>query len=198
MSLIAIMLFCITPFSIASAHSVLENATPADGEKLNDTINRIELSFNTKIENGSTLTLVNDTGDVIKPSSHKINDNVLEAIFEDSLKPGSYQVNWKIVGADGHLIENQYSFTIKEPEIIQDEGNTTQSKDEQANITSEKESQPNEEGKEDELKDQDVEKQNQQISNKNEQSPLRMNIIISLIIVGLGIVAWMLFSNRKK
>ena len=197
MLLIVIMLFAIIPFSKAGAHSVLENATPADGEQLNEPINRIELSFNTKVENGSTLTLVKDTGDEIKPSSIEITGNALEAIFEDSLEPGSYQVNWKIIGADGHLIENQYSFTIKESEITQDEDNATQSEDEQTNSTSEKENLQNEEGKENGVKNQDLEKQNQQTSNENEQSSLGSVIIILLIIVGLGLLAWMLFSKRK-
>lgn len=197
MSLIALMVFSLIPLSIASAHSVLENSTPADGEQLNDSINRIELSFNTKIENGSTLTLVNDMGDELKPSSYEINNNVLVAIFEDSLESGSYQVNWKVIGADGHLIENQYSFTITEPEIIEDENETTQT-EEQTNSISEKETSPTDEGKEDEVNNQDEENQNQPSSNENEQSSLVMIIIICLIIAVIGIVAWMLFSNRKK
>ncbi|BDH63592.1 copper resistance protein CopC [Ureibacillus massiliensis] len=195
LSLIAIILFSITQFSTANAHSVLENSTPGDGEQLSETINRIELSFNTRIENGSTLTLVNDTGDVINPSSHEINDNMLVATFEDSLEPGSYQVNWKVVGADGHLIENQYSFTIKESEITLGKENAGQSEDER-NITSSENSQTVE-YKEDELEDQDVEKQNRQ-ANENDSSSIVNIIIITLIIAGLGLLAWMLFSKNKK
>ncbi|MEJ9282138.1 copper resistance CopC family protein [Ureibacillus thermosphaericus] len=197
MTIIAIMLFCITPFSLASAHSVLENSTPTDGEQLNDSINRIELSFNTKIENGSTLTLVNNKGEEVKPTSHEINDSVLVALFEDSLEPGTYQVNWKVIGADGHLIENQYSFTITEPEIMQ-EDNQTKSEEEHINNNSEKETSSTDEGKEDEVINSEEENQNQPTNNENEQTSLVMIIIIFLIIAGVGIVAWLLFSNRKK
>ncbi|MFY3792716.1 copper resistance CopC family protein [Ureibacillus sp. MALMAid1270] len=197
-SLFAILLFSITPFSTASAHSVLEDSTPADGEQLNDPINRIELLFNTKIENGSTLTLVNEIGDELKPLFYEINDNVLVAIFEDSLESGSYQVNWKVIGADGHLIENGYSFTITEPEITEDENQTTKSEEEQTNSTSEKETSPTDAGKEDDVNNKDEENPNQSSSKENAQSSLGIILIICLIIAGLGILAWMLFSNCKK
>lgn len=192
MSLIVLLLFSLFPISMANAHSVLENSIPADGEQVNDSINRIELSFNTKIENGSTLTLVNDVGDELNPSSYEINDNVLVAIFEDSLESGTYQVNWKVIGADGHLIENQYSFTITVPGMTEDENETTQT-EEETNSTSEKETSTT-----DEVNNQEEENQHQSSSNENEQSSLVMIIIICLIIAVIGIVAWMLFSNRKK
>ncbi|PKC51643.1 hypothetical protein RhiirA1_483283 [Rhizophagus irregularis] len=120
---------------------------------------------------------------------------MLVATFEDSLEPGSYQVNWKVVGADGHLIENQYSFTIKESEITLGKENAGQSEDER-NITSSENSQTVE-YKEDELEDQDVEKQNRQ-ANENDSSSIVNIIIITLIIAGLGLLAWMLFSKNKK
>ncbi|MFY3790271.1 copper resistance CopC family protein [Ureibacillus sp. MALMAid1270] len=192
MSLIVLLLFSLFPISMANAHSVLENSIPADGEQVNDSINRIELSFNTKIENGSTLTLVNDVGDELNPSSYEINDNVLVAIFEDSLESGTYQVNWKVIGADDHHIENQYSFTITVPGMTEDENETTQT-EEETNSTSEKETSTT-----DEVNNQEEENQHQSSSNENEQSSLVMIIIICLIIAVIGIVAWMLFSNRKK
>ncbi|KGR73633.1 copper resistance CopC family protein [Ureibacillus manganicus] len=195
MSFIAIMVFSLIPLSLVSAHSVLENSTPTEGEQLNDSINRIELSFNTKIENGSSLTLVNNTGDELKPSSNEINDKVLVAIFEESLEPSTYQVHWKVVGADGHLIENQYSFTITEPEMTEGRNQTSQSEEEQTNSTTENETPPTDVGKDDVENNQYTENQNQQSSIENEQSSLGMTIIIILIIAGIGIVAWMLFSK---
>lgn len=200
LSLIVVVLLTIIPVRMASAHSVLEKAIPTDGAQLTDTIKSIELTFNTKVENGSTLYLVNDAEEEIQPMSVELADNVLEAIFQDSLEPGSYQVNWKIVGEDGHPIESQYSFTIKEPEIKQPEDNTTGTEDEQTNSPSVTEDSQNEEEKEAGLNNQEIEKQNsskQQTTNESDQSSVGSGIIIFLIVAGLGLLA-LLFSKRKK
>ncbi|MFD1849681.1 copper resistance CopC family protein [Oceanobacillus bengalensis] len=198
--LVVIILFSIIPFSMASAHSVLEKATPTDGEQLEESIDSIELSFNTKIENGSTLSLVNDTGKEIQPSSVEITDNVLKAAFQDALEASTYQVNWKIVGADGHLIENQYSFTVKGSENNQSEDNGVQTKDEQTDSSSNNEELNGEEANGNEL-NQDSEKQTsteQQTDDESEQSSVVSVIIIFLFIFGILLIVWMIIGKRKK
>lgn len=198
--LVAIILFSIIPFNTSSAHSVLESSTPTDGEQLKESVNSIELTFNTKIENGSTLTLVDNSGTEIKPSSIEIIDNVLKATFQDLLEPNTYQVNWKIVGADGHLIENQYSFTVNESENNQSGDTGTQTEDKQADSSSENEDFESVEENNYEL-NQDPENQTspeQQTNNDSEQSSIVPVIIIFLIIIGILLVLWMIFGKRKK
>ncbi|MCG3419715.1 MULTISPECIES: copper resistance protein CopC [Oceanobacillus] len=192
-----LLLFSIIPFSIASAHSVLEKSTPTDGQQLKKSVNSIELTFNTKIENGSTLSLVNDSGKEIQPLSVEITDNVLNATFQELLEPDTYHVNWKIIGADGHLIENQYSFTIKEVEDKKSEDNEIQTKDESIEN---KDLKNDEEGNGNDI-NQDSEKQTsteQQTSNDSEESSVVSVIVIFLITVGILLVVWMIFGKRKK
>ncbi|WP_404452055.1 copper resistance protein CopC [Virgibacillus necropolis] len=184
--LIALLLFSILAINEANAHSVLEEAKPKAGEQLTETINSIELTFSTKIENGSTLYLVDDKGKEIEPTSVELTDDVLEANFQDSLEPGSYRVNWKVVGADGHLIENQYSFSIAVSENKGPEDNTTQTEDDEI---------------ETEQRNKDAEQQkssNKQTKIDNERTSLVSGIIIFLIIAGLVLLCWMLFSKRQK
>lgn len=191
--LTALVLGILFPMNTAFAHSTLEEATPKNGEELENTINRIELTFSTKVENGSTLYLVNDEREEIKPESIEINNDVLAASFEDSLSPGSYQVNWKIIGADGHLIENQYSFTIAENEDIasptEDDQNSTGKDNNPQNGQETATAQNN----------QQTQQQNssgQQTS--NDQSFVgESGVIVLLIIAGLGLVTWLFFGKRK-
>ncbi|MDC3416764.1 copper resistance CopC family protein [Aquibacillus salsiterrae] len=110
--LVAITFILFTTFmSTVNAHSVLEEANPAEGETMEGPLSTIELSFNTKLENGSTIYLVNDESEEIEAASINLEDNVLTGVFDD-LKSGNYTVMWRIIGTDGHLIENDYSFTI--------------------------------------------------------------------------------------
>ncbi|MFD1848918.1 copper resistance CopC family protein [Oceanobacillus bengalensis] len=197
---VALVVFSLLPFSMVNAHSVLEESTPAEGEELDENLKSIELSFNTKIENGSTLFLINDTGEEIQPPSIDITDNVLKATFQNSLEASTYQVNWKVIGADGHLIENQYSFTVKGSETNQSEENVTQIKDEQTDSSSNNANLNSDEESGNEI-NQDSEKQTtpeQQTSNDSEQTSALSVIIIFLIIVGILLVVWMLFGKRKK
>lgn len=199
--LIAFLFFSFIPLNLAKAHSVLIKSTPEDGEQVDDTINSIELNFNTKVENGSTLYLVTDTGEEMEPESIDISDDVLQATFKESLQPGSYQVNWKIVGADGHPIENQYSFSIAEPETMEYDDTTSQTEDGQTDSSAADNNSKNDDEAGTEQNNQNSETQNaseQKTEDDNGQSNLGSGIIIVLIIAGLVILAWMLFSKRKN
>lgn len=200
-SLIIIIIFSIIPIEKVNAHSVLEESSPVDGEQLEDSIESIELIFNTKIENGSTLSLVDTAGNEIQPNSVEIRDNILEARFQEMLKPDTYQVIWKIIGADGHPIENTYSFTIMESDTKLSEDNATQKEDEEIKNTTENEISQSDKEKEDGTDNQDTEEQNsftQDKSNESNQASLETGIIIFLIVSGVVLLAWMLFSKRKK
>ncbi|WP_161493862.1 copper resistance CopC family protein [Virgibacillus necropolis] len=173
------------------AHSVLEKATPEDGAQLKEAIKSIELSFNTKIENGSTLYLVNANDEKIEPASITSTDNILEATFSRNLSPGSYQVNWKVLGADGHIIENQYSFTIKD----QEESVSSKSEKKQQNATTaepKKETVTSQDGS-------DTDNQNAKgKTNRDSESSFVFGIISLLIIAGIILLAWMWFSRSKN
>lgn len=195
--LIALLLVSISPVSEANAHSVLLDATPKKGEQLEEPINSVVLTFSTKVENGSTLYLINKKGKKIQPVSVETTDDILKATFQDSLKSGSYQVNWKVVGADGHLIEKQYSFSIVEPEKKKSEESTTQLEDDQDTTSNNnKKDDETEQNNQDEV--QKESSPNNQTKSDSDQSFLGNGIIIFLIIVGLLLVGWMLFSKRGK
>ncbi|MFZ3579564.1 copper resistance CopC family protein [Virgibacillus sp. DJP39] len=157
------------------AHSSLINASPGEDAVLDNPTNEIELSFNTKIENGSTLFLTTDTSEKVEPASIQINDTMLLATFSQDLSPGTYTVNWEVLGADGHIIQNNYSFTVKgseesvQPESKQDKQAASKSTEIETNTSS-----------------------------SEKPTTLIYGIISLFAIAGIALLAWVWFGRNKK
>ncbi|WP_313236212.1 copper resistance CopC family protein [Sporosarcina ureae] len=114
--MMTILLFIISANTV-SAHTGLTSATPADGEVVSEEIHEITLDFNTKIEATSTVKVVNEANEEVTVSTINVNDHVMTAGFLSPLDPGTYTVDWKIIGADGHPIQGTYSFVVNEDEL---------------------------------------------------------------------------------
>ena len=99
----------------ALAHTGLESSTPTNGEILNEELQQITLTFETKVEQGSTFQLQNSNGESISVENLSLSENQLVGGLSDPLTNGEYTVNWKIIGSDGHAVEGEYSFTVELP-----------------------------------------------------------------------------------
>lgn len=125
--LLLIMVFCFTMIpSVVLAHTGLEQSTPKDGETV-EVVNEITLTFESKVEKGSSFSLMNEKGDLVPVDSIQINNQVMSGSVPGTMSDGSYTVNWKIIGADGHPIEGKFSFQVK--------GNKTESQPTSQNQT---------------------------------------------------------------
>nr|WP_274388694.1 copper resistance protein CopC [Brevibacillus agri] len=96
----------------AFAHTGLENSTPQNQQVVSE-VKEIVLQFNTKVEKTSTFTVKSEQGEVIEVNNVEINGKVLKGEITKPLQDGSYTVNWKIVGTDGHPIEGNFAFVVK-------------------------------------------------------------------------------------
>ncbi|AXQ50896.1 copper resistance CopC family protein [Lysinibacillus fusiformis] len=96
------------------AHTPIETSYPKDGEIVKEESHEISMSFGTKIEQTSKVDIVNDKGVVMELANLTIHDNEMLASFYEPLENGSYQVNWSIVGEDGHPIEGTFGFTVEQ------------------------------------------------------------------------------------
>ncbi len=179
------------------AHSVLENSTPKDGATLEEPVERIKLSFNTKIEKGSTLYVLNQQGESIEPNSVTVKGNTLEASFKENLASGTYQVKWKILGADGHLIEKQYSFTISTTQEASPDTENSGNSEQKEKANSETENPDNSASKQ---QGTDGKNASQQVKSENESnpSPFMYEMIIVILIAGALLLFWMLFSKKRQ
>jgi copper resistance protein C len=111
------------PVAPVFAHTGLHESMPEQGETVTESISEVVLTFESKIENGSTFELRNSTGEIISPENVSIENSVLKG----SIKPltsGDYKVIWKVIGSDGHPIDGEYSFTVNVPKTQQEQNVT--------------------------------------------------------------------------
>ncbi|PIC56999.1 copper resistance protein CopC [Sporosarcina sp. P12(2017)] len=107
-----ILLFAFS--STVSAHTGLTSSSPADGEDITEDVYEIVLEFNTKIETTSSVKVFNENKEEIIVSNTQVSDNVMTGGFASPLDNGTYTVEWKIIGADGHPIQGTYLFTVSQ------------------------------------------------------------------------------------
>ncbi|EFU41208.1 copper resistance protein CopC [Paenibacillus vortex V453] len=99
------------------AHSKLETSTPAADAKLTESVKEVSLTFNENIdENLSTVKIKNAQGESVEVSEVKVTQSTLLGTLAAPLPSGSYTVEWKIVGGDGHPVDGTYAFEVEVPE----------------------------------------------------------------------------------
>ena len=94
------------PLSPAAAHSELVESTPAAGAELRKAPTEVELVFGESVQQqgGRIVVSVSDTI-VSQDSTFTTSDNVASVQLEPSGQPGTYTVAFRVVSADGHIVE---------------------------------------------------------------------------------------------
>ncbi len=98
--------------SVASAHAVLQTATPAHGTVLQTSPDRMELQFNEAIDPRiSTVVLMRDTTRIpLQPGSGEGRKVIYKV---PALENGLYIVDWRVISAiDGHLTRGSFVFGV--------------------------------------------------------------------------------------
>ncbi len=107
----------LTSFSFpAYGHSTLVSATPAENSVLTEFPSEVSLTFNESLleignENPNKVEVVNSMGDVLSGTS-KVSGPVISVPVQITGND-EYQVSYRVVSADGHVIEGDYSFTVE-------------------------------------------------------------------------------------
>ena len=115
---IIVVLACLFLFSNqAYAHTGLESSNPANGSSVTEALHEIILTFETKIEETSSFKLVNDTNEEVAVSNISIVENTMTGIVDRNIENGSYSIQWKIIGVDGHPIKGEIPFTLNAPVV---------------------------------------------------------------------------------
>ena len=99
----------------AFAHTSLEDSTPKDGEVITEPIQELTLLFETKVEETSSINVLNSNGESVALGNFVIEDGEMWATFLQPLENGDYKVEWKIIGVDGHPINGEFSFSVNVP-----------------------------------------------------------------------------------
>ena len=179
----------------AFAHTGLEGSSPQNGEVVIEELQQITLNFETKVEQTSTFELKDSNGASIPVENITLSEYQMAGSLSNPLENGKYQVNWKIIGADGHPIEGEFSFSVDLPV-------TETTPEEQEEI----QSQPNDQENTDTdttdsiETDKDTETLNETTEEDVQQNKLPSYVIPSIIGVLIIIVvgSFLLIMKRKK
>lgn len=108
----------VAPYS-ASAHTKLVSSSPEKDEQVLQPISQIQLDFHTDIAPLSSFTLTGEHG-TIEIRDIQVEGQQMTGQLDEQLENGTYTVDWKIVGEDGHPMEGNYSFVMNLPEQEED------------------------------------------------------------------------------
>lgn len=191
MMLLCCVLFMLMPVQVF-AHSKLTESTPAADETIAESPTQISMKYNTTISSVSTFTLVNEAGEVQQVDNISVNHDELTGEVSSPLANGVYTVEWNIIGADGHPIEGNYSFTVQaaEPEptaAVEPETDAVEP-EENATPTPDTDVEPEETNAAD---------SNQQVTEQTEAANNSTNVW-PYVVIGILIVAAVAFAMRKR
>lgn len=114
-----ILLICLAAMwlvpGVSMAHSKLESSVPGQDASITASPERIELTFNTKIEKLSNFKVLNAAGEEMDTERAEVNGETMSGAVPSVLPNGIYTVKWTIIGADGHSVEGNYTFTVEAP-----------------------------------------------------------------------------------
>ena len=163
----------------ALAHTGLETSSPENGGVVTEEVREIALTYEGKIEQGGTLEVSNSNGQSIPVEDISIEDTQMTGTFTNALENGDYTVVWNIIGADGHPIAGELSFTVDVPVSETPAEN------------------------EDEANSQDVNQDETPLENvgdtkTNEQSQLPSYLIPVIVIVLIAIIVGIFVGLRRK
>jgi hypothetical protein len=102
---------------IAVAHAELVKSFPIANAKLAKAPKFVQLEFgesitNLKSKNANSIVILDSKATKIATSKIVIKKAIARVEFVGTLKPGKYTVKYRIVSADGHVLNAQFKFTL--------------------------------------------------------------------------------------
>src|SRR5215468_9500895 len=100
----------LVPATGAFAHAHLVRATPAAGGTVREVPTEVLLRFNEKIESAFSSVVVRDS------SGKQIDktDRLQMRVSLPPLTPGTYKVEWRVMSADTHKVNGNFTFVVGE------------------------------------------------------------------------------------
>jgi methionine-rich copper-binding protein CopC len=101
----------------ATAHAELVKSFPVANAKLTKSPKFVQLEFaeaivTLKSKNANSIVVLDSKAQKIKTSKIVIKKGVARVNVVGTLKPGKYTVKYRIVSADGHVLDANFKFTL--------------------------------------------------------------------------------------
>ena len=98
----------------ASAHSELAESTPAAGSTLKEAPTEVELVFGEGVQQQGGSIVVSLQGTVVsQQNTFAVTDNVANVQLQGADQPGTYNVAFRVVSADGHTVRDTFTYELK-------------------------------------------------------------------------------------
>ena len=97
------------------AHAFLEHAMPAVGSTVTSAPARVTLHFTQRLEPAfSRVQVIDANGKRVDRDDASVGDDdrATLGVSVDALPPGRYTVKWRVLSADTHVTEGDYTFTV--------------------------------------------------------------------------------------
>jgi methionine-rich copper-binding protein CopC len=113
---------------VAAAHAKLESMTPVDGSSMAAPPAKVVLTFNEPVGSNGTQVLVKaPSGTNVASGDVQVIDNTVTQPVGAMIEAGKYQIEARVVSADGHPVTVTGSFTVTHAghPAVQPAGSTT-------------------------------------------------------------------------
>lgn len=114
LSMLVLLCVLLVP-ATAYAHTHLESASPKAEEVIKQELQEITLQFGSPIGELSNFEVIDASNQPVQGLKVTVKDDTMKGQFTESLPNGTYQVNWRILGEDTHVIKGAYSFKVDLP-----------------------------------------------------------------------------------
>ncbi|TYR81693.1 copper resistance protein CopC [Priestia megaterium] len=165
--------------TVSLAHTHVQTTVPEDGAIVSEPLTEIKLSFETHIEEVSTMTVTKD-GEEVTLDSQQVNGHDLIGTSEKPLPNGQYEVKWDIVGEDGHVMKDSVAFEVSVPE--------------QADTSGDEETTNEEAQDKNPVADEETATPDNEAENETTNSSFFVIMIVAVLAVALALI----FIFRKK
>ena len=102
----------------ASAHAALESTQPAKGSVVSKSTKIVSMQFGEEIlvlkgKSPNSISVLNSHGDSVASGDVIVAGNQISRKLMSPLVAGKYTVKYRVVSADGHVVNGSYTFTVK-------------------------------------------------------------------------------------
>jgi methionine-rich copper-binding protein CopC len=114
--LLALLLFSISNIYSSSAHSSMIEQFPKGNETISDMPLEVKLTFDEELldlGSGNSVIVRNPEGTEITTGPTVLLSSKISRKLTASTLPGKYSVSYRVVSADGHVVEGTYQFTLR-------------------------------------------------------------------------------------
>jgi methionine-rich copper-binding protein CopC len=114
----ALLMACLLTADLGWAHAYLVKSSPARRAALTRPPAEVQLWFNERLEAAfSTLSVIDRDGLQVDMGDARVgpDDPKRLSVGVPRLAPGTYTVRYRVLSVDGHVVESEFSFTVRQP-----------------------------------------------------------------------------------